>query len=155
MGTGKTTAIRCRLDGIKFRSKIERDCYARMKMLKIKCSYESETIELCKAFTYMGRKFSHVTHTPDFVIIPPKGHSCKKIYLEVKGYAGDTGQFRDKQKLFLSFLKKKKDVLYFMAWDVQFIDKLFKYLEYGDEKFKPELILRKPSRKNTYRKTVS
>jgi hypothetical protein len=55
------------LDGINFRSKLERYCYEQLKLYNIECEYEKYSYTLLPAFKYNDENVRAITYKPDFV----------------------------------------------------------------------------------------
>lgn len=113
------------LDGIKFKSRIEKNVYQKLKDYGVTASYEKTTFPLQYSFkptkplitknkfkklsknvipvkdlcVYDNRLVKPITYTPDFVF----DYNGKTIVIEVKGFANDT--FPIKFKLFRYLLE--------------------------------------------------
>lgn len=92
------------VDGIKFRSKLERFAYIKMKENGIIADYEKHKYVLLQSFTFHDEKIREWTYTPDFT--NPYDHSDYsglQWIMECKGWANDV--FPVKWKMFKSHLK--------------------------------------------------
>lgn len=141
------------VDGIKFLSTFESDCYILLKSSCLKFAYSPETITVWnsrrvdKVYVYETRrklfgiykaiKPQDSTYTPDFVIY--SHNNKKKIYVEIKGKQNDV--FPTKRKMFYDWLQSQmennKDIELRYAFIKsktalkQFIDEVSKDDEFG------------------------
>lgn len=86
------------LDGIKFKSKLERYTYEQLLKNNIKAEYEKEKITLVESFKFKNQTIRAVTYNPDFV--------GDNFIIECKGYFTEVARL--KWKLFLQWLSKNK-----------------------------------------------
>lgn len=75
-------------DGIKFRSKLEKFCYEKLKEANIFNEYEQYHFELIPAFEYKNKKYRAITYKPDFV--------GDTFIIECKGFPNDSWALREK-----------------------------------------------------------
>ena len=100
-------------EGIKFRSKLEVNCYKLLLENKISCEYEKTKFILQDNFIYNNNKIRQITYTPDFV-----GNT---FIIECKGFSNDIWPlkwklfqyylFKNNIQVELFVVKNKRDIL--------------------------------------------
>lgn len=123
-------ASSCIFNGIKFKSKLEKDCYKLLSNLGFSPLYESKKISIVsfipcevpcyseetlkehtkrikkqgrcpKGLSLDSKILRDITYTPDFYIY----YNNVNVYIEIKGFANDVYPY--KRKLFKAYLNKR------------------------------------------------
>ena len=86
-------------NGIKFRSKLEKEVAKTLDDLNIKYEYENKKFILIPSFRYENELIRQISYTPDFII--------GNLIIECKGFPTDS--WKIKRKLFLNYLVNKEN----------------------------------------------
>lgn len=139
-------ATRITYNGIKFRSKLEVNCYMQLQKTDLHFAYEPEKIilweglRLQEVLSYAPKKLrpgkyaaelalqtrplSNITYTPDFKIV----YKNYIIYYDVKGMVNDT--YPIKKRMFLKHLEEKQDGYHYIFLEPHNLTQMAKSIEY-------------------------
>lgn len=107
-------------NGIKFRSKLEKEVAKTLDDLNIKYEYENKKFILIPSFRYENELIRQISYTPDFII--------GNLIIECKGFPTDS--WKIKRKLFLNYLVNKENNYIFV--EIKSIKNLLDLIDMDD-----------------------